>query len=160
MTVRLRLFVHPLEGHGTTQVSGISRELSGPELESRSRMSRRKAVVVAEPCPGSLVARPVGGAREVEAEIADRAHHRIELEQRAVLLEGVFELVGSVRGAEATPGDEVGARRDGRGRVDLQQGQPLHDCDELGWARRVEQLRAHRDPPRLRLREPMHRPEA
>ena len=40
--VTLRLFVHPVEAHGTTQVSGMSREVSGPELPSSSRMSRRK----------------------------------------------------------------------------------------------------------------------
>ena len=38
----LRLLVHPVDAHGTTHVSGISRELSGPELPSSSRMSRRK----------------------------------------------------------------------------------------------------------------------
>ena len=40
--VTLRLFVQPVEAHGTTHVSGMSRELSGPELSSSSRMSRRK----------------------------------------------------------------------------------------------------------------------
>ena len=40
--VTLRLFVQPVEAHGTTHVSGMSREVSGPELPSRSRMSRRK----------------------------------------------------------------------------------------------------------------------
>ena len=39
--VTLRLLVHPVEAHGTTQVSGMSREVIGPELPSRSRMSRR-----------------------------------------------------------------------------------------------------------------------
>ena len=40
--VTLRSFVHPVDAHGTTHVSGMSRELSGPELPSSSRMSRRK----------------------------------------------------------------------------------------------------------------------
>ena len=31
-----------LDAHGTTHVSGMSRELSGPDASSRSRMSRRK----------------------------------------------------------------------------------------------------------------------
>ena len=39
--VTLRSLVHPVEAHGTTHVSGMSRELSGPELPSSSRMSRR-----------------------------------------------------------------------------------------------------------------------
>src|SRR5512132_650911 len=40
--VTLRLLVHPLEGHGTTDVSGMSRDVIGPELPSSFRMSRRK----------------------------------------------------------------------------------------------------------------------
>jgi hypothetical protein len=69
-------------------------------------------------------------------------------------------MIGPVRRAEATPSNEVGARRDSRGRVDLQQGQLLHNRDQLGRPRRIEQLRPHRDPPGLRLRQPMHRQEA
>ena len=38
--VTLRLFVHPVEAQGTTHVSGISRELMGPERPSSFRMSR------------------------------------------------------------------------------------------------------------------------
>ena len=41
--VTLRLLVQPLERHGTAQVSGSSRDASGPEAPSRSRMSRRQA---------------------------------------------------------------------------------------------------------------------
>jgi hypothetical protein len=40
--VTLRLFVHPLEAHGTAAVSGMSRELTGPDERSTFRMSRRK----------------------------------------------------------------------------------------------------------------------
>ncbi len=41
--VTLRFAVHPVEAHGTTHVSGMSREAIGPpELPSSSRMSRRK----------------------------------------------------------------------------------------------------------------------
>ena len=40
--VTLRLCVHPVDAHGTTHVSGMSREVSGPEPARRSRMSRRK----------------------------------------------------------------------------------------------------------------------
>ena len=41
MRVRFRLFVQPLDGHGTTEVSGMSREVNGPSLRRRSRISRR-----------------------------------------------------------------------------------------------------------------------
>ena len=41
--VTLRLLVHPVDRHGTSQVSGSSRDGSGPAEPSRSRMSRRHA---------------------------------------------------------------------------------------------------------------------
>ncbi|WP_349236051.1 hypothetical protein [Agromyces sp. H66] len=37
----LRLAVHPDDGHGTTLVSGMSREMSGPASRSRSSTSLR-----------------------------------------------------------------------------------------------------------------------
>ena len=45
-------------------------------------MSRRKRVVVAQPGARALVARPLVGAGEVEAEVARRPDQRVELEQR------------------------------------------------------------------------------
>ena len=39
--VTFRSFVQPVEAQGTTHVSGISREASGPERRSSFRMSRR-----------------------------------------------------------------------------------------------------------------------
>jgi hypothetical protein len=41
--VTLRLFVQPVDFHGTTAASGMSRDVSGPESESRSMMSRLNA---------------------------------------------------------------------------------------------------------------------
>ena len=82
------------------------------------------------------------------------------LEQRAVLLERLLQRAQGVRGAEAAPGDQVGARGDGGGRVDLEEGQPLDDREQLGRPGCVEQLRAHRDPAGLLLREPVHGHEA
>ena len=98
----------------------------------------------------------VGRTGEVQAQIAHRPHHGVELEQRPVLLQRLFELGGLVRRAEAAPGHEVGARRDRGGRVDLQQGQLPHDLEQLGRPGGVEHLRAHRDAPRLRLGQPVH----
>jgi hypothetical protein len=70
-------------------------------------------------------------AGEDQAKVAHRPHERVVLEQRAVLLEGLLQVGWLVRRAEAAPGDEVRARRNGRGRVDLQQGQLLHDGEQL-----------------------------
>ena len=107
-----------------------------------------------------VAARRARGAGEVQAEVAHRPHERVVLEHRSVLLQRLLELGGPIRRAQAAPGDEVGAGGDRRGRVDLQEGQPLHDGQELGRPRRVEQLRPHRDAPGLRLGEPVHGPEA
>jgi hypothetical protein len=68
----------------------------------------------------------------------------------------MLKVGGLVRRAQAAPGDKVSAGRDGRGRIDLQQGQLPHDRKQLGRPRSVEQLRAHRDAPGLRLGEPVH----
>ena len=40
------LSVHPVDRHGTTHVSGSSREGSGPDRRSLRRMSRRHASLV------------------------------------------------------------------------------------------------------------------
>ena len=40
--VTLRLWVQPVDAHGTAQVSGIAREVVAPEVARRSRMSHRK----------------------------------------------------------------------------------------------------------------------
>jgi uncharacterized cupin superfamily protein len=100
---------------------------------------------------------PVGRAGEAEAEVAHRPHERVVLEQGSVLLQGLLEVVGPVRRSEAAPGDEVRAGCDGRGRVDLQQGQPLHDVEQRRGPGCIEQLGAHRDASSLRLGEPMRR---
>ena len=98
-----------------------------------------ETVVVAEPGALLVVARPVGRTGEVQADVAHRPDQRVVLEQRAVLLDGLLELGGLVCRPEAAPGDEVRAGRDRRGRVDLQQGQPLHDrrAGRSAWARRA-----------------------
>ena len=104
--------------------------------------------------------RPIRLRREVEAQVAHRPHQRVELEQRAVLLERPLQVARLIRRAEAAPGDEVRARRDGRGRVDLQQCQLPHDREQIGRPGGIEELRAHRDAAGLRLGQPMHGQEA
>ncbi|WP_344942324.1 hypothetical protein [Terrabacter ginsenosidimutans] len=81
------------------------------------------------------------------------AHVGDGLDEGAVVLDRRRQGGGVVGAAEPAPQDEVGARRDGRGRVDLQEGQALDGGDEVGGARLVEQLRVHRDTPCLRGRE-------
>ena len=122
-------------------------------------MSRRKRSFVAQPDSRRSWLGTVRGAGELEAEIGHRPDQRVTLEQRAVRSTACFRCSGRYDGAEPAPRDEVGARRDRRRRVDLEQRQPLDDREQVGRPRRVEQLRAHRDAPRLLLREPVHRGE-
>jgi hypothetical protein len=78
------------------------------------------------------------------------------LEERAVLLQGLLEVPGLVRRAKAAPGNEVRTGRDGRSRVNLQEGQSLHDGEQLSRPRSIEHLRAHSDSPGLRLGQSVH----
>ena len=111
-------------------------------------MSRRKRRCRAA-SRALVVARPLGRAGEVQAEVASSAAPSRRAEQRPTCSTARLSSAGLVRRAEAAPGDEIGARRDRGGRVDLQQGQPLHDRVQLGRPRRIEQLRAHRNAPSL-----------
>ena len=90
--VTFRSFVQPLDAHGTSLVSGISREITGPDLPSLFEDVPPEPIVGFQPVPRSLVLRPVVCIREVEAEVAHRPHQCVELEQRSVLLEGPLEL--------------------------------------------------------------------
>ena len=142
----LRSFVQPVEAQGTTHVSGISR--AAQQLEDVAP----ELVVGRHPLARLVVVRPLLGARQVQAHIAHRPHHRVELEERPLLLELALELVGPVGGAQTAPGHEVRARRNRRGRIDLEERQLPNDGDEVARPFRVEHLRPNCDPPRLRFR--------
>jgi len=77
------LFVHPVDGHGTTHVSGISLEVRGARAPEEIEDVAAEAVVVAKPRARLVVARPLGHAGEIQPQIAHRSHQRAVLEQRA-----------------------------------------------------------------------------
>ena len=74
---------------------------------------------------------PLGHVGEIQAEVGHRANHRgrrlvldcltAMLEQRAVVLECLLQVRGLIGTAKAAPGDEIGARGNHRGRVELQE---------------------------------------
>ncbi|WP_231924362.1 hypothetical protein [Micromonospora chokoriensis] len=78
------------------------------------------------------------------------------LEERPVPFEGLTQVRGLVRRAQPAPADQVGARRDGRRRVDLQQRQVPHHSEQVGRARGGQQLGPHGDPSCLRAIELVH----
>jgi len=86
----------------------------------------------------ALVATRGPRAGKVQAQIAHMPHQRVVLEQRAVMLEGLREVCGLVLRAKPAPSNEIGAWRDGGGRVDLQQCQPPHDREQVRWPGRIE----------------------
>jgi hypothetical protein len=83
---------------------------------------------------------PVGHIGAVEGNVLGGADHAAQFDQRAL-----FER-GNQLGGFVGPDHEIGAGRDSRGGVDLQEGQAVHDVEDGGGSRRVQQLRAHRDP--------------
>ena len=150
MSTFLPLF-HPLERHGTTQVSGSSRAGSGPSARSRSRMSSWQAELASTQSAVSSCHSRSGG-RPGQSRMSARKSARssatrsmpVVLDERAVDDEGARGRAGVGR-PEPAPQHEVGARGDGRGEVDLQHPEAAHDLEQVGGARGVEQLRPHGD---------------
>ena len=164
----LRSFVQPDEAHGTTDVSGMSREASGPDAAScRARAGgiRRWRRATHRPgVPSWLEVRHLG---EVQPEVGHRAHHHEDgldgrvlaavLEQRAILLERSLQLRWDIGVAETTPRYEIGTGRHDRGRVELQEGQVLDNREQVNRTLCVEQLRPDGDPACLVWTESPHR---
>ena len=163
----LRSFVHPLDAHGSSALSGTRGRRQRAGRGEQVEHPPAEPVVGGEP-PRDL---PVPAAQvdhvgEVQPEVRHRPHHgegRLdlqvlapELEQRAVLLEGLPQLVRLVGVAEAGPGDEVGTGRDHGGRVELEVRQPIDDRQQVGGSVGVEELRPHRDPASLVAGQPPH----
>ena len=155
--VTCRSVVQPLEDQGAgRRVGDLLGRQRARALEERADVAR-EPLIRGEPPLHGVGARPRGEHPAVEREVGHRADHRAELDQRAVDLERVRELPGPVGVAEPAPCDEVGGRRDRGGRVDLEHRQALHERHEVRRAGRLERLRPNGDPPRLLLRQLVHR---
>ena len=151
--VTLRLWVQPVEAHGTAHVSGMSREVSGPELLSCSRMSRRNPSLSRTTCSTRSWLRLVRACRR---DPAPRS-----LIGRTSALRS-YRACGRARApaADAPAGtpSRAGSRRRGRHWGDGPRSgrsassvSRCNDREQVGRPRSVEQLRAHRDAPGLRL---------
>ena len=147
--VTLRLSVHPdrrpRHRAGVGDVAGQQRPGGREPVEDVAT----KPVVAPQPLARRRVRGRGRHGRKEEPQVTHRPHHRVELEERPVLLQGLLQMGRLVRRPEAAPRDQVGARRDRGGRVDLQECQPAHDLDEVGRSRGVQQLGTNGDPPRL-----------
>ena len=166
----LRFSVQPDDCHGTTLVSGSSRDINGPDSRNRRSTSWRKESFCSSHCwaigPGGgeyllVVARirPRRHRLEVEAEVGRRANVGANLVERSILLERLRQLLRPVRVTHPRPRDEIGARRDRRSGVELEERQVADDVEQFGRPVRVQQLGADRDSPRLLLRQPVDRHE-
>ena len=134
---RIAVRAQLLDAPRPTELLPVVQQLTLLQIDPTAAVAP-KGVVVADPGGRALVATRRPRAGEDQAEVAHRSHEGVVLEQRAVLFERLLQMGGLVRRAETAPGDEVRARRNGRGRVDLQQRQLLHDGEQLVRPRRVE----------------------
>ena len=135
---------------------GCRATAAGRASPSRSSTSRRNASLRLEPgarrsCAGGHTAMSARCRRQV----AHRPDHRVVLVRACGRARAPAQLAGIVGVAEPRPRDEVGARRDRRGRVELQEGQALDDPEQGGRPLGVEELGADRDAARLLEREPV-----
>ncbi|WP_228473286.1 hypothetical protein [Streptomyces cyaneochromogenes] len=134
--VTLRLSLHPLDLHGRAQVSGSSRDGSGPAAPSRrdvpaaGLVGRHPRAVILAPGGRRPALGPLGHLGAVQREILTGPDHRPQLLQRPVG-EGGAQVGRCVpAGPEPAPRHEVGVGRDGGRRVDLEQGQPSYDVQQ------------------------------
>ena len=141
-------------GHDA-RVGDVAREQRTLGLESGEDVATER-VVGGQPVDHERVGLGVAHLGDDGGHVLGTAHEGNGLDEGAVVLECAGQVGRVVAAAEPAPQHEVGAGCDGRGRVDLQQGQPLDDLDEVGRARQVEQLRVDRDATRLVDAEPEH----
>ena len=157
----LRLLVQPDDGHGWlhARVRDVAREQRALLLQQRKDVAT-KGFVGLEPRGDRGMGLGITCFGNHGRHVAGRPDEGDGLHEGALVLDGSGQPGGIVGRAQPAPQDEVGARGDRRGGVDLQQGQPVDDVDEVAGARCVEQLRVDRDPARFVLRQAVgnHRP--
>jgi hypothetical protein len=137
-----------------TGVRNVARE-DRPRCPEPIQDVASESIIGPQPLPSALAGGRCLHIREVEAKVAHRPDHRVVLEERPVLFECLLQLGRPVRRSEATPGDQVRAGRDRGRRIELQECKPVHDRQQVGWSRSIQQLGADRDTPRLREIESM-----
>ncbi len=150
----------PLQPSGarlTCAVSGMSDASSGPSAFSRASTSRANPSFASSHCLVLLALGPPPHTRAQERQEAHGPEGPVELEQLPVDLDGLLQLSRFVGPPDARPQDGVLARRDRRGRIDLDVAQLLGDLDDIARSLGIEQLRPHDDASRLIPRELMHR---
>ena len=148
-------------GHlaGVRELAGRQRAVAAQQLEDVAPA----LVVGLDPLrdvvlPVLHLVRPPGPDRHLGAErrqVLAGPDHPVVVDQ-PLLVECVAQVTRVVRRPEPAPEQQVRTRGDRGDRVVLDQRQPVHDLEQVGGPRRVQQLRAHRDPPRLLHGQPVH----
>ena len=131
----------------------VAREERPPLLELTHHVAAKRTVRRQEVVHPPLVLGPPG-APEVadpganERQVLERVDERVPLEERPLLPQQPVELRAVIARAEPAEEDEVLRPLDRLDDVDLEKAEPLHGVED---ARRgaVQELRPHRDPPRL-----------
>ena len=127
------------------RVGDIPGEQRALLLQQRENVAAERLVLL-EPRCGEGVRLRITDLGDHGWQVARRPDVGDGLDEGAVALDGPGQVGGVVGGAEPAPQDEVGARCDGRGGVDLEEREPVDDLDQAGRAWRGEQLRVDRDP--------------
>ena len=154
--VTLRLLVHPVELHGTAQVSGqLARRQRPRGAEPVEDVAPARVVgphPVAAGTPASRAARRGPGHAAISARYSARSSAGRIIARSSISCRSssaVARSAGEYDDPSRLHGHQVGARRDGGGRVDLQQRQLAHHVQQVGRPRAVQQLRPHGDAARV-----------
>lgn len=120
----------------------------GEDVASAHRVGRHPVAKGSAPPDEGGAVGPAAHVGEIQGEVVGGSDHAAQIEQLATGECGV-ELVGLVGRAEAAEGDEVGARCDGIGGVELDEREPPHHVEQIGGTLGGEELRPDHHPPRL-----------
>jgi hypothetical protein len=101
-----------------------------------------EAIVGRKPLPCIAGSRAVSHLGTDEREIRHRTIEATPLEDGAILLDQAPQVGGLVRPAEPAPQDVIGARRDGGGRLDVDDGEGVDRLDDVSGALGRQELRA------------------
>ena len=140
------------------QLAGLQRALGAQPAEDVAAAPVVRLHPVAElylPALQLTGSRPGGHPRAVEREVLGGAEQGHQLDQLP-FVHRLAQVGEGVRRAEPAPGDQVGARRDGAHRVQLEQGEPPRHGQQAVRPVPFQQLRLDRQPPGVLAAELVH----
>ncbi len=142
----------PRDGGGVGQLLGQQRPVGAQPGEHVGG----EGLVGGQPLPGLAVLRRLLHARPEQPQVGHRPDAGVQLEQGAVDVQGLPQVLRAVTGPQPGPQHQVGAGRDRGGGVQLQEGEVVHHVEQVGGPVAVQQLRTDGDLPGLLDAQPVH----